>query len=69
LVVLANLIAWPPAYWLPQPWLQDFAYRVELHPGWFLLAGGLTLGVALLSAGWQALRAAWGNPVEGLREE
>ncbi len=69
LVVLANLIAWPLAYFLLQRWLQGFAYRVELQPGWFLLAGGLTLGVALLSSGWQALRAAWVNPVDSLREE
>ena len=49
LVVLANLIAWPVAFYAMNKWLQNFAYRIEI--GWwvFALAGGLALVIALLT--------------------
>jgi putative ABC transport system permease protein len=50
-------------------WLEGFAYRTTLS-GWiFVLAGVLSLVVALLTAGWQSWRAATRNPVEALRYE
>ncbi len=69
LVLLANAIAWPLAYWWVDKWLQNFAYRTEL--GWelFVIGGALALGVALLTVGGQAIRAALANPVEALRYE
>ncbi len=69
LILLANLFAWPLAYFVMQEWLQDFAYRVEI--GWwvFALAGGLALLVALLTVSYQAIKAALANPVEALRYE
>lgn len=69
LVVLANLIAWPAAYYFMSRWLQDFAYRVGI--GWwvFLLAGGLAIFVALATVGFRAIKAALANPVEALRYE
>jgi len=69
LFVLSNLIAWPVTYYFMNRWLQDFAYRI--HIGWwvFVLAGGLTLMIALLTVSWQAFRAATANPVESLRYE
>ena len=50
-------------------WLDGFAYRVEL--GWttFILAGFLAMAIALLTVGFQAVRAATANPVESLRTE
>ena len=69
LVLLANLIAWPVAWYAMSKWLQDFAYRIEL--GWwtFALAGGVALFIALLTVSAQAIRAALANPVEALRYE
>jgi putative ABC transport system permease protein len=69
LVLLANLIAWPVAWWAMNKWLENFAYRVEI--GWwiFALAGGLALVIALLTVSTQAIRAALTNPVESLRYE
>jgi putative ABC transport system permease protein len=69
LVLLANLVAWPVAYWVMDRWLQDFAYRVEI--GWwvFILAGSLALVIALLTVSTQAIKAALANPVEALRYE
>ncbi len=69
LTLVANLVAWPIAYFAMNRWLQDFAYRV--HIGWwvFVLAGGMALLIALLTVSTQAIRAALANPVESLRYE
>ncbi len=69
LSLLANLVAWPIAYYAMDRWLQDFAYRIDI--GWwvFALAGGFALVIALLTVSTQAVRAAIANPVESLRYE
>lgn len=69
LVLAANLVAWPVAYFAMNRWLQDFAYRVNI--GWwvFALAGGAALLIALLTVSLQAIKAALANPVEALRYE
>jgi len=69
LVGLANVIAWPVAYYLMRRWLQDFAYRMPLGFTPFVLAGLLGLAIALLTVGGQAVRAARANPVDSLRYE
>ncbi|MFX0202264.1 MAG: ABC transporter permease [Candidatus Hodarchaeota archaeon] len=68
-VLLANIFAWPIAWYAMNQWLQNFAYRI--HMGWwmFVLAGGIALVIALLTVSWQAIRAATANPVEALRYE
>ncbi len=69
LVLLANLLAWPVAYYAMNQWLQNFAYRIDV--GWwvFALAGGLALLIALATVSSQAIKAALTNPVESLRYE
>jgi putative ABC transport system permease protein len=69
LVVVANLIAWPVAWYAMNRWLQDFAYRIDIGWWMFALAGGLALLIALLTVSAQAIRAALANPVEALRYE
>jgi len=69
LVLLANLIAWPVAYFAMSQWLQSFAYRISLGPGTFILAALGALLVAVLTVSTQTLRAASANPVESLRYE
>jgi putative ABC transport system permease protein len=69
LVLLANLIAWPVAYYAMNRWLQNFAYRIEIEWWVFLIGGGTALVIALLTVSWQAIRAATANPVEALRYE
>ncbi|HSR17076.1 MAG TPA: FtsX-like permease family protein, partial [Ignavibacteriaceae bacterium] len=69
LVALSNLIAWPLAYFFMNGWLQDFAYRVEIRFGTFILAALLTIMIALLTVGYQAIKAAVTNPVRSLRYE
>ena len=69
LVIVANLFAWPAAYFVMTSWLDNFAYRVDL--GWttFLVAGLLAMAIALLTVSFQAVRAATANPIESLRME
>jgi putative ABC transport system permease protein len=69
LVLIANILAWPVAYYAMNRWLENFAYRVEISPWTFLLAGALALSMALLSVMAQAIKAALANPVEALRYE
>jgi putative ABC transport system permease protein len=69
LVAVAFVVAAPLAYLLVRQWLDDFAYRVGLGPGTFLLAGGLTLVVALATVSVHAVRAATAGPVKSLRSE
>ncbi|MCI0696525.1 ABC transporter permease [candidate division KSB1 bacterium] len=69
LVLLANLIAWPLAWYAMNKWLQSFAFRVEMEWWVFALAGGLALLIALLTVSTQAIKAALANPVESLRYE
>ncbi|HEY4108728.1 FtsX-like permease family protein [Puia sp.] len=69
LVVMALLIAAPIAWYFADAWLRDFAYRTSMN-GWVLVEAGLAaVGLALLTVGFQALRAARTNPVETLRSE
>ena len=68
-VMAACVLAGPVAYLLARRWLKGFAYPFDLGPTVFLLAVGLTLGVALLTVGTQALRAAQLDPATTLRDE
>ncbi len=69
LVIVANAVAWPVGYMIMHRWLLDYAYRTSIGTWVFILAGGLGLFIALLSVGYQTLRAATANPVESLRYE
>jgi putative ABC transport system permease protein len=69
LVLVANLLAWPLAYFAMNRWLQDFAYRINLSMEIFLFSGLLALAIALLTVSFQAIKAALANPVEALRHE
>jgi putative ABC transport system permease protein len=69
LVLLANLVAFPLAWWLMHNWLKDFAYRIAI-PWWvFVGAAVLALLVALVTVSVHALKAAVTNPVKSLRTE
>jgi len=68
-VLAANVIAWPVAYFAMSQWLKGFAYRADISILAFILAGILALLIALLTVGYQALRAAVANPVDSLRYE
>jgi putative ABC transport system permease protein len=68
-VLLANVIAWPLAYYIMSRWLKNFAYRTDINIMIFVLSGLLVLAIALLTVSFQSIRAARANPVDSLRYE
>ncbi len=68
-VALANLIAWPLAFYLMTRWLGSFAFRTEIGVLPFLLSALIVLGVAALTVGYHAVRSAVARPVDSLRYE
>jgi putative ABC transport system permease protein len=68
LVLLANLIAWPAAWYAMHKWLRVCVSR-QSRCLMFLLASAGALGIALLTVSFQAIKAAVANPVEALRYE
>ena len=68
-VAIAFLLSVPIAYWLANHWLQEFAYRVEIGVGLFLVSGTLSFLIAGLTVGYQAMRAARTNPIDTLHTE
>jgi putative ABC transport system permease protein len=68
-VIVANIIAWPVAYFLIDNWLGSFAYRISLTPVPFVLSGIAALLIALITVSSHAIRAAMANPVDSLRSE
>ncbi len=68
-VFIAVLLASPFAWYFSEKWLGNFAYKTGLALWIFLMAGAITLVVALLTMSWQSWRAASRNPVESLRYE
>ena len=68
-VLIANVFAWPVAYYAMNRWLQNYAYRINLGVWMFVGAGLLVLAIALLTVSFQSIKAALANPVESLRYE
>ncbi len=69
LVVAANVVAWPVAYFVLNRWLAFYAYRIDIGLGWFVLAGVGVLAVALATVSSQTWLAARTNPADALRYE
>ncbi|WP_242919373.1 ABC transporter permease [Pontibacter liquoris] len=69
LVLVSILIALPISYLLVKNWLDSFAYKIALEPGYFIGAGVLALLLAWLTVGMQAAKAASVNPSQCLKEE
>ena len=68
-VFIAAIIASPVAWYAMNKWLQEFAYRIDLSVGVFVLAGVVALLIALVTVSFQAIKAAFANPVDTLRTE
>ena len=68
-IVLANIIAWPLAYFAMNKWLQQFAYRIGIGIWIFVLSGILALGIAFLTVSYHTIKAATADPVDSLRYE
>lgn len=69
LVLLAVVIATPVAWYTMDKWLQNFAYRISIGWGIFLVAGSIAVTIALVTVSFQAVKTALANPVKALRSE
>ncbi|GAA3944172.1 FtsX-like permease family protein [Chitinophaga oryziterrae] len=69
LVIVSFLIAAPLSYWSMYKWLQDYEYRVSIHWWVFAVACFLSVAIAILTVSYQAIKAAFMNPVKSLRKE
>jgi putative ABC transport system permease protein len=68
-ILLANIVAWPLAWFMMNKWLQNFAYKTNI--GWivFVLAGFITMLIAIFTFIFQTVRTACAKPVNSLRYE
>jgi putative ABC transport system permease protein len=69
LVALAFLVATPVTWYLMNSWLEHFVYRTTISWWMFAAAGLSVMLIALLTVGFQAIKAALANPVKSLRTE
>jgi putative ABC transport system permease protein len=68
-VLIGTLIAIPAGYYAMNKWLEGFAYRISFQWWMFVVAAFAAVSIALLTVGFQALKAAVANPVKSLRTE
>ena len=67
--MIAFVIAIPITWWSMHEWLLDFAYRTNIQVWVFVLAGLISVGMALITVSYHAIKAAIANPVKSLRAE
>jgi putative ABC transport system permease protein len=68
-VIIANIIAWPIAWWLMRDWLNGFDQRIALTPVPFVIAAAVALGIAIATVVGHAVKVARANPIHALRYE
>jgi len=69
LVILANIIAWPIAFFIMRKWLQDFAFRTSLSLDKFLISAVVALTIALATVSYYSVKAALSDPVKTIKYE
>lgn len=69
LVIWANIVAWPVAYFVMTKWLKNFAFRTDINIATFLFSGLAAVIIAILTIAFQSIKAALSDPVDSLRYE
>ncbi len=69
LVAIAILVAFPVAWLAMKQWLLNFTYRIDMEWWVFVMAGAITICIAILTVSYQSIKAAIANPVKSLRTE
>ena len=69
LVIIANVISWPAAYFLMSRWIDNFAYRTSFGYSIFIISGILSLIIVFFTVSYQGIKASGKNPVDSLRYE
>jgi putative ABC transport system permease protein len=68
-VLIANILAWPVAFYAMRSWLNDYPYRVKIGIEVFIVSGLTALAIALMTVIYQAVKAAVANPADSLKYE
>jgi len=68
-VILANIIAWPLAWYVLHKWLQNYVYKISISPVFFIIAAFSMISVVLLTISTLTIKAALANPIDSLRYE
>jgi putative ABC transport system permease protein len=69
LIFISLLLSVPVTWYLVSSWLSTFEYRIAIGPEAFLIAGGISLLIALVTISYQAIKTAWSQPAETLKCE
>ena len=69
LVLIALVIATPLAWYLMRKWLQDFSYGIDISWDVFVIAGAISVFIAIVTVSFQAIKAATDNPVKALQDQ
>lgn len=69
LIAISIVIAIPVAWYAMNTWLQNFAYRINIGWGVFVLAGSLAVVIALITVSYQAIKSATANPAKAIKTE
>ena len=69
LVLLSLVIALPVGYYFSSQWLMEYSYRIQINFWIFMMAGGIILGITLITVSYQSIKSALSNPVDSLRTE
>jgi putative ABC transport system permease protein len=69
LILIANLLAWPIAWYFMSQWLDTFAYHIEMDLLVYMVSACMAVVVALITVSTQTIRAALSNPAKTLRYE
>jgi putative ABC transport system permease protein len=69
LILLSFMVASPLAWYFVTQWLDNFAYKIDIGIITFIVAGAMTLSIALITIGFQSIKASIANPVKSLKYE
>lgn len=69
LVLISLVIALPLGYYFSSQWLMEYSYRIQVNFWIFIMAGGIILGITLITVSYQSIKSAISNPVDSLRTE
>jgi putative ABC transport system permease protein len=66
-VIVANIIAWPVAWYLMSQWLAGFPYRISFSLWYLVIASLVSVMIVLFTVSGQTIKAASKNPVDALK--
>ncbi len=69
MIIISFVVGSPIGYWLCREWLNNFQYRIDISPVYFIVAGAVIILITILTAGFKSYQVATQNPVDTLRHE